>query len=93
MTFRLSEVTTALSTQENLHKIRTAQVESHAGEGTVKHIVTPRREHFPRVVALGRAGTEIRGIPPFAKSAKDPGLPTARPQRWQRVRLSVRKAA
>ena len=36
---------------------------------------------------------EIRGIPPFAKNAKDPGFPTARPQPWQRVRFSVRKAA
>jgi putative transposase len=31
--------------------------------------------------------------PTLRKSAKDPGFPTARPQPWSRVRLSVRKAA
>jgi hypothetical protein len=36
---------------------------------------------------------EIRGIPPFAKYAKDPGFSTARPQPGQRVRLFIRKAA
>jgi hypothetical protein len=30
-------------------------------------------------------------IPPFAKSAKDPGFPTTQPHRWPLVRLSEKK--
>jgi hypothetical protein len=43
-------------------------------------------------VGYATVGIEIRGIPPFAKSAKDPGFPTARPQPWQRVRLSFKES-
>ena len=42
-------------------------------------------------VGYATAGIEIRGIPPFAKKREGP-FPTARPQLWQRVRLSFKES-
>jgi hypothetical protein len=62
-----------------------------AGSTTKRRVPHPLRSL--QRVGYATVGIEIRGIPPFAKGAKDPGFPTARPQPWSRVRLSIRKAA
>jgi hypothetical protein len=59
--------------------------------GTAGSTTKPRVPHPLRSlqrVGYATVGIGIRDIPPFAKSAKDPGFPTTRPQPWSRVRLS-----
>jgi hypothetical protein len=59
----------------------------------------PRIGGCPILCVLGKGWDTRRSVSRFVvshpsqKSAKDPGFPTARPQPWQRVRLSLRKAA
>jgi hypothetical protein len=77
--------------RRNKFSIKPRLVFGTAGSTTKRRVPHPLR--FLQRVRCATVGIEIRGIPPFAKNAKDPGFPTARPQPWQRVRLSIRKAA
>jgi hypothetical protein len=75
----------------NKFSIKPPLVFGAAGSTTKRRVPHPLRSS--QRVGYATVGIEIRGIPPFAKSAKDPGFPIARPQPWLRVRLSVTKAA